>query len=117
MVKSNAYNLAQLEWFKTISSAEVTLPFTIQTARQWLAFVFVNHAYNDCNICFPLKDPDFVNSYDYGDNVYFFFREFAVEYINCGKVRLWGYKSYRDILAWYFEEELKAPETTSETSE
>lgn len=32
-----------------------------------------------------LNDPDFVNSYDYGDNVYFFFREFAVEYINCGK--------------------------------
>ena len=25
---------------------------------------------------------------EYGDHVYFFFRETAVEYINCGKVRV-----------------------------
>ncbi len=30
--------------------------------------------------------PDFVSSLEDGDNVYFFFRESAVEYINCGKV-------------------------------
>ena len=31
--------------------------------------------------------PDFVTSLEDGDYVYFFFREQAVEYINCGKVR------------------------------
>jgi len=34
-------------------------------------------------------DPDFVSSYDVDDYVYFFFRETATEYINCGKVRHW----------------------------
>lgn len=32
-----------------------------------------------------LNEPDFVSSYEIGDLVYFFFREVAVEYINCGK--------------------------------
>lgn len=32
-----------------------------------------------------LNEPDFVSAYDIGDYVYFFFREVAVEYINCGK--------------------------------
>ena len=32
-----------------------------------------------------LDKPDFVGSYEVGDYVYFFFRETAVEYINCGK--------------------------------
>ena len=32
-----------------------------------------------------LDKPDFVGSYDVGDYVYFFFRETAVEYMNCGK--------------------------------
>ena len=31
-------------------------------------------------------EPDFVHSIDHEDYVYFFFRESAVEYINCGKV-------------------------------
>lgn len=31
-------------------------------------------------------DPDFVSSHEIDDFVYFFFRETAVEYINCGKV-------------------------------
>ena len=30
--------------------------------------------------------PDFVSSFALGDFVYFFFRETAVEYLNCGKV-------------------------------
>jgi len=34
-----------------------------------------------------IAEPDFVSSYDIGDFVYFFFRETAVEYINCGKAR------------------------------
>ncbi|CAH1798132.1 unnamed protein product [Owenia fusiformis] len=32
-----------------------------------------------------LNEPDFIASFDIGDFVYFFFRETAVEYINCGK--------------------------------
>ncbi len=32
-----------------------------------------------------LNSPDFVGSFSHGDHVYFFFREAAVEYINCGK--------------------------------
>lgn len=32
-----------------------------------------------------LDKPDFVGSYDIGDYVYFFFRETAVEFMNCGK--------------------------------
>ena len=32
-----------------------------------------------------LDKPDFVGSYEVGDYVYFFFRETAVEYMNCGK--------------------------------
>jgi len=31
-------------------------------------------------------DPNFVSSFVYGDKVYFFFRENALENINCGKV-------------------------------
>ena len=37
-------------------------------------------------LLFFIPDPDFVNSFEYKDHVYFFFREAAVEYINCGKV-------------------------------
>ncbi|EEC02951.1 Semaphorin-2A, putative, partial [Ixodes scapularis] len=33
-----------------------------------------------------LDKPNFVGSFDIGDHVFFFFRESAVEYINCGKV-------------------------------
>nr|ACN24613.1 semaphorin precursor [Hirudo medicinalis] len=33
-----------------------------------------------------LNDPSFVSSFSYGDRIYFFFRETAVENINCGKV-------------------------------
>ena len=33
-----------------------------------------------------ISEPDFVHSIDHEDYVYFFFRESAVEYINCGKV-------------------------------
>jgi len=31
-------------------------------------------------------DPNFVSSFVYDDKVYFFFREMAIENINCGKV-------------------------------
>ncbi|CAG2193797.1 SEMA5 [Mytilus edulis] len=32
-----------------------------------------------------LNDPDFVSAYEVDDHIYFFYREVAVEYINCGK--------------------------------
>lgn len=32
-----------------------------------------------------ITEPNFVGSFDIGEYVYFFFRETAVEYINCGK--------------------------------
>ena len=34
-----------------------------------------------------LLAPDFVSTLEDNDHVYFFFRESAVEHINCGKVR------------------------------
>ncbi|XP_061387720.1 semaphorin-2A [Musca vetustissima] len=36
-------------------------------------------------VIYHVRKPNFVGSYDIGDYVYFFFRETAVEYINCGK--------------------------------
>lgn len=39
-------------------------------------------------MCVFFTAPDFVTSLEDGDYVYFFFREQAVEYINCGKVRI-----------------------------
>lgn len=36
-------------------------------------------------LIFCFSEPDFVGSYDIGQYVFFFFRETAVEYINCGK--------------------------------
>ncbi|XP_064619130.1 semaphorin-1A-like isoform X2 [Lineus longissimus] len=32
-----------------------------------------------------LNDPNFVSTYEYGEKIYYFFRETSVEYINCGK--------------------------------
>lgn len=44
---------------------------------------------SDCYIFlmvfFSISEPNFVGSFDIGDYVLFFFRETAVEYINCGK--------------------------------
>ena len=34
------------------------------------------------------SEPDFVSAYEIGEFVYFFFREVAVEFINCGKVSM-----------------------------
>ncbi|QQP35646.1 Semaphorin2Alike, partial [Caligus rogercresseyi] len=35
---------------------------------------------------YMLDKPDFVASFEIGEYVYFFFREIAIEYINCGKI-------------------------------
>lgn len=51
--------------------------------------------------CRWLNDPQFVGSFEAEDYVYFLFRETAVEYINCGKVRRDRYRIVirRDALA------------------
>lgn len=33
------------------------------------------------------SEPEFVSAYEIDDFVYFFFKEAAIEYINCGKVK------------------------------
>lgn len=33
-----------------------------------------------------ISEPDFVSAYEVDNFIYFFFREVATEYINCGKV-------------------------------
>lgn len=38
-------------------------------------------------MAFISVEPDFVSSYEISDYIYFFFRETAIEYINCGKVQ------------------------------
>lgn len=38
-----------------------------------------------CNLV--ISGPNFVSSFAYQDYVFFFYRETAVEYMNCGKVR------------------------------
>ena len=52
--------------------------------------MYLQHS-NQCLIYFP--GPDFVTSVEDGDYVYFFFREQAVEYINCGKVIFYRLKA------------------------
>ena len=44
-----------------------------------------------------LDKPDFVGSYEVGDHVYFFFREMAVEYMNCGRAVYSRYLLYHPI--------------------
>ena len=53
-----------------------------------IQFSTLTQIYAKCKITisFLFSAPDFVTSLEDGDYVYFFFREQAVEYINCGKV-------------------------------
>lgn len=56
--------------------------------RFWisLSIVLLNECFNKNIFCFhSITEPNFVGSFDIGEFVYFFFRETAVEYINCGK--------------------------------
>ena len=43
------------------------------------------HAFLTKFVCALFLEPQFVGSFDVGDQVYFFFREVALEYTNCGK--------------------------------
>lgn len=47
-----------------------------------LQLLLITHHLPFCSI---KSEPNFVGSFDIGEFVYFFFRESAVEYINCGK--------------------------------
>lgn len=47
-----------------------------------------NSVFHFCTSPPPILAPNFVSSITKGDFVYFFFRETAVEYINCGKVSI-----------------------------
>ena len=51
----------------------------------WGTYLDVNFIVTNENNLF--SGPDFVASIEDEDHVYFFFREEAVEYMNCGKVR------------------------------
>ena len=75
----------------TTGRREFTFKRTLKYASKWLDsslfqpvanFFFYAIIYLTF---FFFLEPNFVGSYDIGDYVYFFFRETAVEYINCGK--------------------------------
>lgn len=51
-----------------------------------MVFFIIILLYNVLLIVTFLLAPNFVSSLTYGDYIYFFFRETAVEYMNCGKV-------------------------------
>lgn len=43
-----------------------------------------------------ISEPHFVSAYEVDNFIYFFFREVATEYINCGKVNI-----CQDLLQYY----------------
>lgn len=43
---------------------------------------------SDCDVLFPQTEPHFLHAIEYGNYVYFFFSEIAVEYTTLGKVRV-----------------------------
>lgn len=65
------------------------LSFPLFLSRIWMVYLYVNNGV--FILLWELKElvfaaPNFVSSFALGDFVYFFFREIAVEYLNCGKV-------------------------------
>lgn len=54
-------------------------------------------------IFFFFSDPSFVSSLEYKDYIFFFFREIAVEYINCGKVNTYIYLIIRIFFSSFVE--------------
>lgn len=90
------YSKADTVIFRTdlfnLQTGEKVYPFkrTIKYDSKWLdsklqllCFFFLNIIYKTS--FFYFVEPNFVGSFELGDYVYFFFRESAVEYINCGK--------------------------------
>ena len=90
------YSKADTVIFRTdlfnLQTGEKVYPFkrTIKYDSKWLdseypvLFLLKNFHNNLKHFLFTLE-PNFVGSFEVGDYVYFFFRESAVEYINCGK--------------------------------
>lgn len=58
---------------------------TVADFQGTIPLIFRHPLKTDHNDYKQLNAPDFVHSFDYGDFVFFFFRETAVEYMNCGK--------------------------------
>lgn len=58
---------------------------TVADFQGTIPLIFRDPLKTDHNDYKQLNAPDFVHSFDYGDFVFFFFRETAVEYMNCGK--------------------------------
>ncbi|ROT66649.1 Semaphorin-1A [Penaeus vannamei] len=58
---------------------------TVADFQGTIPLIFRQPLKTDHNDYKQLNAPDFVHSFDYGDFVFFFFRETAVEYMNCGK--------------------------------
>lgn len=72
------------------SSIESRFKQISTTAWVWTVRSIAGSAANDSRhnplITIFFSAPNFVGSFTFGDFVYFFFRETAVEFINCGKV-------------------------------
>ena len=79
----------QTEQYDSMSLNGICLPTYLTFFSNYLAAVYfivlVYCEFNSCSWHF-FTAPNFVNALTLGDFVYFFFRETAVEYINCGKV-------------------------------
>lgn len=58
---------------------------TVADFQGTIPLIFRQPLKTDPNDYKQLNAPDFVHSFEYGDFVFFFFRETAVEYMNCGK--------------------------------
>ncbi|KAG0710478.1 Semaphorin-1A [Chionoecetes opilio] len=58
---------------------------TVADFQGTIPLIFRHPLKTDHNDYNQLNAPDFVHSFDYGEFVFFFFRETAVEYMNCGK--------------------------------
>lgn len=58
---------------------------TVTDFQGTIPLIFRDPLKTDHNDYNQLNAPDFVHSFDYGEFVFFFFRETAVEYMNCGK--------------------------------
>lgn len=53
--------------------------------RSWYIKITAHNLLCFVNTCCYFSEPNFVGSFDIAEYVFFFFRETAVEYINCGK--------------------------------
>ena len=63
-----------------------------------------------------LSAPDFVGSFEAGEFVYFVFREDAVEYMSCGKVRKWTCRGYSMLLSAKTESSTRSDVTGNHSS-